>query len=348
MLTDANVPGAAVAWTRATGESGTFEHGAADLSTGRPVDPTTAFHLFSGTKLYTAAAVMLLVERGTLSLDEPVKTWLPELPVRADLTVRHLASHASGLPDTLKGFLAVHFAGDPAPTTAAALSRYGLGAGTAPGGTARYGNVNYAILGELVSRVSGRPYVDFVTEALLQPFGVDLSYEDRGGGTAVGHVHRLDPALLLLPFLLPGVSRRLRTGRTGWFVTLTPYSLDTAAIGGLVGCGSAFLPYLREMLSPEDGVLRAASKREMLTLHARGAAGIVSRDGVGIGWKRGTTDGRVWWNHEGGGAGFCSETRLYPDDGLGVVVLVNRSQSRGLSRVCHAIAEAVREAGGLR
>jgi CubicO group peptidase (beta-lactamase class C family) len=316
----------------------------ADVASRRPVRATTTFHLFSGTKLYTAAAVLLLTERGHVSLDAPVRTYLPELPVRADVTVRHLASHASGIPDTLRAFLAVHFAGERAPSTAEALARYRLDRGKAPAGKARYGNVNYAILGELVTRVSGKPYEDFVASELLAPLGARLSFEDTGSGdVAVGYVSRFSPMLWALRFLLPDVASRIRAGTEGSLVALAPYSLDTAAIGGLVGTAASFLPFVKEMLSPGDGVLRASSKREMLTLHARGAAGVMSRDGVGLGFKRGTSGTHTFWNHEGGGAGFCTETRLYPESDLGVVILMNVSQSAGWSKLCHRIAERIRE-----
>ncbi|MDP3218202.1 MAG: serine hydrolase domain-containing protein [Deltaproteobacteria bacterium] len=337
------VPGCALAWTRRDGTTGALEHGLANVATGQKVDGATRFHLFSGTKLYTAAAVMLLVERGAVTLDAPVKKYLPELLVRDELTVRHLLSHASGLKESLRAFLSVHLAGEAAPSTSAALARYSLGRGDAPGRAARYGNVNYAILGELVSRLAGLPYEAFVRRELLDPLGADLSFEDPGAAqNAVGYVSRFSPMLLALRFLLPDVAGRIRAGRIGGLVALAPYSLDTAAIGGLVGTASGFLPFVREMLSPEDGVLRADSKREMLTLHSRGAAGVVSRDGVGLGWKRGTADGATFWNHEGGGAGFCSETRLYPDAGLGMVILINLSQSASVSRLCHRIAEHLR------
>lgn len=340
-LVRAGVPGASIAWARAGGRTETFQHGLADAASGRPVEPGTRFHLFSGTKLYTAAAVMLLVEREKVALDAPVRRYLPELAVRETLSVRHLLSHASGLPDTLAAFLSVHFAGERAPSTKEALAKYHLGSGKPPGIAAKYANVNYAILGELVSRVSGASYEDFVRGSLLAPLGADLGFADERGA-AVGHEHHLSPMLFALRFLVPDVARRIRATRAGSLVTLTPYSLDSAAIGGLVGTASAFVPLLREMLTPADGVLRASSKSEMLTLHARGAAGVVSRDGVGLGWKRGTVGARTFWNHEGGGAGFCSETRLYLDAGLGVVILLNRSQSSGLSRVCHRICELLR------
>lgn len=343
LLAQSGVPGASVAWIDREGARGQLVHGVTDAATHVPVEATTRFHLFSGTKLYTAAAVMRLVEEGAVTLDASVRRYLPELPLRDDLTVAHLASHASGLPDTLRAFLATHLEGDRVPTTREALARYRLERGGAPGGRAHYGNVNYAILGELVSRVSGVPFENFVGRTLLEPLGASLAFHDDGVGSASGHVGRFSPMLLLLRVLFPDVARRIGAARAGGLVTLRPFSLDTAAIGGLVGSAQAFLPFLREMLEPGDGALRATSKRTMLSVRTEGAAGIVSRDGVGLGWKRGRVGSRTFFNHEGGGAGFATETRLYPAEGLGVVVLTNLTHGRGLSRMAHDLCEALRD-----
>lgn len=345
-LSRARVPGCSIVCGRGDGSVTRFEHGLADLSRRRPVEATTPFHLFSGTKLYTATALMLLAERRQLALDESVREHLPELPLRDDLSIRHLASHRSGLPDTLRAFLSVHLADEPAPTTREALARYRLEGAKAPGGKARYGNVNYAILGELISRVSGRPYETFVRDAILEPLasGACFAAEGERGDDALGYVPRLSPMRPLLKLMFPEIGKRIIGDRSHAFVSLRPFSLDCAAIGGLCGSAADFFPLVREMLSREDGVLRADSKREMLTLQGEGAVGIVSREGAGLGWKRGRTDGVTFWNHEGGGPGYCSETRLYPDADLGLVILMNRSQSRGLSRLCHRIGEMIRAA----
>lgn len=341
-LEAARVPGAALAWVTRAGTTGLLLHGYADLASRRPVDASTRFHLFSGTKLYTATAVMRLVERGVLDLDAPVRRHLPELPLRDDVTVAHLLSHASGLSDTLRAFLAAHVVGDPIPSTAEALSRYRIDRGREPGVRARYANVNYAILGELVSRVSGSPYSEFVRVQVLAPLGASLCFDDDGVGSAVGYVWRFSPMLMLLRLLQPSVADRIRGARAGRWLGLRPFSLDTAAIGGLVGHAGAFLPLLREMLATGDGLLREGSRHAMLEPRSRGGAGITSREGVALGWKVGRVGARRFFNHEGGGPGFASETRLYPDEGLGVVALMNLTHTRSLSVLAHELCERLR------
>ena len=85
--------------------------GLADVDAGRPVTPATNFRLASVSKQFTAASVLLLAQDGRLRLDDPVRRWLPALPASADgVTLHHLLSHASGLPD-YEDLMAAEFQG---------------------------------------------------------------------------------------------------------------------------------------------------------------------------------------------------------------------------------------------
>src|SRR5262249_12069753 len=95
-LTRARVPGCAIAVTRAQAEPVVLSFGLAALDPPRPVDEQTQFHLFSGTKLYTATALMRLVDRGDVDLAAPMTHYLPELRLRYPISVLQLASHDSG------------------------------------------------------------------------------------------------------------------------------------------------------------------------------------------------------------------------------------------------------------
>jgi D-alanyl-D-alanine carboxypeptidase len=348
-LTDAlgrsGVPGCVVAVTDRSSTLDVLAYGSASFSPPRPASKETVFHLFSGTKLYTATALMVLVEQGVVDLDAPIQRYLPSLGLEHDISVRQLAAHDSGLADTLRAFVSVHRAGDRAPSTGEALARFRLDKAGSPGGGATYRNVNYAILGELITQCSGRAYAEFVKRSVLEPLDADADFSyppDFAERQATGFMPRWSPLRPAMRWLMPGARSWITGEAEGRLVSLTPFCLDTEAIGGLVGSAPGFLPLLREMLSGDDGLLRATSKREMLTLQAPGAAGITSRDGVGLAWKLGTAAGVEFWNHEGGGPGFCSETRIYPSAGLGVVVLMNLSQSKRLSTVCHRLCETIR------
>ena len=106
-----NVPGAALLVMRDGEPVLRRAVGLADVDAGTPVTPATNFRLASVSKQFTAATVLLLAQEGRLRLDDPVRRWLPALPASADgVTLHHLLSHTSGLPD-YEDLMAADFAG---------------------------------------------------------------------------------------------------------------------------------------------------------------------------------------------------------------------------------------------
>ncbi len=341
-----DVPGCSIAVVDTTGPVWSGGFGYADLRSGRPAGPDTVYRLFSGTKLFTATAILQLEERGLLALSDPVERFLPELPALQGITLLHLLTHTSGLKDTLRGFLAVSFPPEAPPSAEEALSRYRLASRRPPAGRVEYRNVNYALLGAVVRRVSGLEYREYVQRHVLTPLGMEASFgltDATRPRAATGYIGRRDPARILLALLFPGIGGRLYGPAAGKLRELRTYDLATSAIGGLVGSMPDFARFLHVQLVGGDGVLGPEAIRRMQTQVARGAAGIESRVGMGLGWKIGEVRGRTFLNHEGGGAGFTSELRLYPEAGLGVAIGMNAMRMPTTMRLAHRICEAVAE-----
>ncbi len=157
-------------------------YGLADREWNIPNDGDTKFRLGSLTKQFTAVAVLLLNERGLVDLDAPVKTWLPDAPTAWDgVTVRHLLSHTSGVPDFTR--MADYEALKTRPaTTAELVARFrARPLDFTPGARFAYSNSGYILLTAIVEAASGRPYADFVDEALFRPLGMaDTGYDRHG------------------------------------------------------------------------------------------------------------------------------------------------------------------------
>ncbi|MFI4988063.1 MAG: serine hydrolase domain-containing protein [Alphaproteobacteria bacterium] len=341
------IPGCSLAAVERGGRVWSAGFGSADLLSGRPAAPETVYHLFSITKLVTATAILQLAEAGKLALDDPVTTHLPEFTALANVTLKHLLSHRSGLKDTLGGFLAVHFADERPPSTAEALARYRIAVLRPPGRKVEYRNVNYALLGEVVSRVSGLPFAPYVRAHVLAPLGMALAFSAAAwpqSVAATGYMAAWEPARFFFRLRFPATARRLFGARLGGLVELRPYDVDTAAIGGLVGPVTGFLPFLSAQLAGGSGILGPSSTALMQALQARGRAGVEAKLGVGLGWKLGEASGRPFLNHEGGGAGFTAEARIYPREGLGIVIAMNRLVGTRSCSMAHRLCEAICEA----
>jgi CubicO group peptidase (beta-lactamase class C family) len=180
----------------------------------------------------------------------------------------------------------------------------------------------------------------------LQPLGMNAAFSltsEMKADAARGYVEYWNPLWWVLRVLMPQIARKVSGPRVGNRQELRDYDLDTAAIGGLVGSAIEFAPFLIAHLNEGRGILSAASARQMQTLVARGQAGFEAKVGVGLGWKIGQVGGRTFLNHEGGGAGFTSETRLYPQDQIGMVMLMNAMGAQA-SRLAHRVCEKIGQA----
>jgi len=144
-------------------------YGFANLEHGVAVKPETIFQSGSMGKQFTAAAVMLLVQDGKLSLDDRIKTHLPNAPDSwKNITVRHLLTHTAGLGDYPTEIdLRRDYTEEQ---LLAAFQKAPLG--FAPGDKWDYSNVGYATLGILIRKLTGKFYADFLQERIFGPLGM--------------------------------------------------------------------------------------------------------------------------------------------------------------------------------
>jgi CubicO group peptidase (beta-lactamase class C family) len=190
-----------------------------------------------------------------------------------------------------------------------------------PGTQAVYSNLNYMVLGAIIESVSGQSYESFIAEYILQPLGMSHTSfvyspamaEHEAAGT-LPVVHLYTP---LLPTLLdPGALIRERDGKLLW---LNQFSIEATPSTGLIGSApdvaKFMMMYLNHGTLDGEAVLSPESVA-MLT----DTAPIDSR---GLGWFVGESNGERYLEHMGGGAGFATTMRIYPESGLGIAILAN-------------------------
>lgn len=155
--------------------------GWADLETGAAIDADTRFYLASTGKMFTAMAVLRLVEAGILGLDEPLSTWHLELPWAGDVTIRHLLSHTSGIPDHYDAL------GEDRPYSGAEVLEWVRGLGAlefVPGTGSSYSNPAYVLLADVVDRVTEGTFAEHLRRTFFEPLGMTstLVVDGRQGG----------------------------------------------------------------------------------------------------------------------------------------------------------------------
>lgn len=151
--------------------------GQADFANRRPLRTTSAFELASVSKPFTATAIMMLAERGKISYDDPVAKYLPELPYPG-VTIRHLLTHTSGLPDP-EQLLAGDWPAGKVATNADVVARLATlrpAAYFAPGERWRYNGTGYFLLARIVEKVSGVSFGRFLETNVFRPLGMRDSF----------------------------------------------------------------------------------------------------------------------------------------------------------------------------
>jgi CubicO group peptidase (beta-lactamase class C family) len=277
--------------------------GMADLDHGVRIAPTSVFNVASLSKQFTAACAAILVRRGLVDLDAPVRRYVEEFPARfGEVTVAHLVYMTSGLPEyyTLerpggRSWGDDFFTNDDA--IAATLAQPSLR--FEPGTQWAYNNVGYMLLAEIVERVSGVPFAEFARREIFQPLGMASTRFDVDLGAVVpGRVTGYNATAD------GGWRRELRRaphyGGSGLLTTVEDLarwnrSFETHALGG---------PELTELL-----------------LSTRRFAHDKANDAFGLVW--GEFRGRRTLWYEGGDAGFSSYMVRLPDERLTVIVLSN-------------------------
>jgi len=290
----------------------------------------TVYHWWSMTKIPTAIAIMQLQEQGKVDLDEPVEKYLPWFDViypsaqSPIITIRNLLQHTSGLPDTIPAMIGwVHYDDETPNQTEIVkkqLPKFSKLKFT-PGSKAVYSNLNYLVLGAIIESVSGQTYEAYIIQNILQPLGMshtdfvftpEMANQEAAGTLPVAHLYTG-----LLPTILD--PRDLIRERQGKFLWLNRVYIDATPSTGLIGSAPDVARLMMAYLNDGslNGKLILSSKSVSLLTNT------TPIDGHGLGWFINQSNNLRYIEHAGGGPGFATIMRLYPEEKLGAAILAN-------------------------
>jgi CubicO group peptidase (beta-lactamase class C family) len=330
------LPGLAVGVVRADGLAGFRGTGVTDLEAGTPPTDRTLSRVASITKTFTTTAIVQLRDHDRLALDDPLERHLPEFAAvrerggrRADVTIRRLLTHRSGLQTEPDG---LDWSRPRFPTPAELLAALPRSAVVIPAdGPFKYSNLAFALLGEVVTRAAARPYAFYVREAILEPLGMveagfDLS-ETRRALLATGHS--------------PGFhADRPR-------IAPHPPMDGMAAAGQLYASVRDLARWLAFQLrgdSPRAGARPVLDPRSLAEIHRPVYLEPDWSSGQALGWRLTRVGERVHHNHGGGIHGFASSVAFNRPGGVGAIVLANLWPSAVPARLALELIDATLDA----
>jgi CubicO group peptidase (beta-lactamase class C family) len=286
--------------------------GWADKRRRRLATANTPFSIASMTKPFTTTAMMVLAARGRISLDSSANAYLKGPRIASEawdpnlVTLRELASHASGLPEMSQLFPTG--AVTEQPSIADVIQAYGVLVNP-PGERFEYSNLGMGIIADIVARQSGVDFGSALQREVLTPLGLRQAFFDTNLSRCSEIAMRYDDSGRPMPF----------------YTTATPGSGELYASAHAVAEFAMF--HLKDHLPTQRRIL---SDSEIDTLH-RPAIPIAGNRWYALGWVVGRTrDGTGVLYHPGGQPGVASVMTLLPTNDIACVVLSNRADDQAL------------------
>jgi CubicO group peptidase (beta-lactamase class C family) len=289
-------------------------YGLADAAHAIPITPQTQFRIGSITKQFTAAAILKLEEEGKLSIADKLSKYFPDFPRGDEVTLRHLLTHTSGIPDKINNAAAPDKLSEPFRNVPYDFD---------PGTDWRYDNSGYSLLGRIIEKVSGESYGDVLRREFFKPLGMASTGVPRSGA-AVKH--------LALGYQFEG----------GNFTNAPAWDLSW-----FLGSGNIYST-VEDLCRWNEGVfankvLGAASLKAALTpVRTAKNKEDGSNTGYGYGWELSRFRGDQEISHGGGVPGFTSFLLRLPRENFTVVVLANSrpgSPAADPASLAHLVAE---------
>lgn len=263
-------------------------YGFADVKKEIPNTIDTRFQLASVSKTITATAIMQLVERGQINLEDPISTYLSSTPrTWRDITVEQLLAHTSGIPD----YFSFDEFENEMNLTPDGIIRVAQTAPLdfEPGTAFEYSNTGFVLLGKIIENVSGKTYAQFLRENIFDPLQMDaMGRAEKNAPHATGYVSYGTPAQMF------PITNALGDGDL--YATVDDlYKFDRA-------------------LSTEK-ILTRASREKMFAS--------VGSNNYGLGWEVQKWNNKRVVSHSGGINGFATELMRFPDDDAVLILLSN-------------------------
>lgn len=301
-LEDKSVPSVSLAIVKDGHLAYAKAYGIARLDRETPATPDMRYKIGSNTKQFVAAAMLLLVQDGKVSLDDKVARFLPDLTRAGDVSIRQLLSHTAGYVDYYPlDYLPPYMA--KATTVNAILADWGRRPlSFEPGTRWSYSNTGYAIAGRIIEMASGMSLDAFVRNRITDKLDMESVVDTSSTPWDPKDPQGYEVAAL-------GPPRPAHAEGKNWIW----------AAGNLSMTASDLARW--DMGLMHDAIITRASRNE-LSKETLLSDGTGTHYGLGM-FVRTTDEGRLLWDHGGETSGFRSQNTVFPNEGIAIVVLTN-------------------------
>lgn len=302
--------------------------GLADIRNHRRMLASTTMMAYSMTKTFTAAAVLQLVEAKEICLDGSVSKYFSSIPYGQSITIRHLLSHTSGIPNPIPlrwvHSVRQHASFDERQALKRVLQKNPKLIFT-PGNMYRYSNISYWVLGRIVEHVTEEAFPKYIKEHIFQPLHLSKEQADFAipdvTHHAKGYLRKYTIMNLAKPFLID--PELIGEYEDGWLHIREHYP-NGASFGGLIATAQAISVFLRDQLSDNSALFNRNTGMLFFSQQKTTSGEPIN---MTLGWHIGRLGKTQHFYKEGGGGGYHAEMRIYPVARMATVIMVNETSS---------------------
>lgn len=311
-----------------------YNGGKANFENNLPVTSQTVFRAYSITKTFTALAIMQLVDKGKLNLDDPASKYLKNYPYKNDFTIRHLLSHTAGLPNPFPKW--VHYANDHTnfnkkDARSFIVNKYNK-LKSKPGEKASYSNIGYLLLGMIIENVSGKTYENYIEDNIIKHMDISQQYAGYLIPPSNNYAKGYNKSNAIMVWFYTKIfGKELIGKKLGKWITLNDFYLDISSYGGLITNCHVLGKYAYQLYFNENAFIPDNLKNEMFTPVKLNSGKINGKKMYGkkisicLSWLKTNLNEKNYYEHPGNAAGYSCDLRIYPNEKLVTVVMMNRS-----------------------
>lgn len=283
-------------------------YGLANLEHNTPITEQTTFHVASVSKQFTAFAILLLESEGKLSLDDNIKTYLPELKLKtSNITIRHLLSHTSGIKDQWNLLRLAGWSLDDIITNNSTLDliynqKY---LNFHPNDAYLYSNSGYTLLAEIIARVSNMSFSDYTTKYIFEPLKMVNSKFIDTPGTVVKHK----------------ATSYFKKNNTYVINPFNNYSVGATNLSTTIKDLSKWSSNFNQKIVGSDAIFEAMNTLNVLNNG--------KTHGYGLGQFISTHKGITKIDHSGSDASYQAYLGRFPDQNISIIAFSNNGSIHG-------------------
>jgi D-alanyl-D-alanine carboxypeptidase len=319
-----------------------YASGFSDVINKKSMTFNNTMNTFSTTKLITAISILQLMEKGKLNPDDKVSLYIENIPY-SDITIRNVLSHSSGIPNPVLGNFYIHWEEEHKTFNRDKLLDKVFSKNSklkyTPGSKIKYSNLGYAILGKVIEVISGTSYEEYVQQNVFDKLDIDSKLchfkSQKFSDNAKPYYKANSIVYNIMKLFLKGVKAK-KEGK--WKTLDKNWYFNFPAHGGIIVSASEYAKIFQDLLRDDSKILSKTSKELFFSEQIR-----YKKSRRAISWGIKNFEGIKYYSHTGGGLGYVSEVRFYPEYNIISVLQINRTNVKALNILNQLDKEIIEE-----